>query len=160
MTRSPARSSSTSLPITSGPCACGPVPLGGTPGRMLSLNDIEHEILRKQFDEPRIHFAIVCASKSCPVLRTEAYRAKDLESQLDEAARTFIRDPSRNRFDPGSRVLRLSSIFKWFREDFERAAGTLPAFVARYHDESSAVALRTGGLRVEFLEYDWSLNKR
>lgn len=102
------------------------IPLKGVLGKTLSLNNIEHEILRKQFQEPRIHFAIVCASKSCPILRPEAYRAKDLHSQLDDAARAFIRDSSKNSFEPGARTLRLSSIFKWFREDFEREARTLP----------------------------------
>lgn len=137
----------------------GFIPLEGVQGKTLSLNDIEHEILRKRFQEPRIHFAIVCASKSCPALRSEANRAKDLRSQLDDAARTFIQDSSKNRFDPGSRTLYLSSIFQWFREDFERAVETLPEFVARYADESTARALR-GGVRVEFLDYDWSLNGR
>jgi hypothetical protein len=136
------------------------IPLGALRGHNLSLNDIEHEILRREFHEPRIHFAIVCASKSCPMLRSEAYRARDLEAQLDEAARSFVRDPSKNRFDARTRTLSLSAIFKWFRADFESVAGTLPEFVARYTDEGTARALRAGGIRVEFLDYDWSLNGR
>lgn len=126
----------------------------------LSLNDIEHEILRAELREPRIHFAIVCASQSCPALRSEAYRAPALEEQLEDATRTFVRDGSKNRFDPASRTLRLSAIFDWFHEDFERAAGTVPAFVARYADATTASALRAGAVRVEFLDYDWSLNGR
>lgn len=126
----------------------------------LSLNDIEHEILRKEFQEPRIHFAIVCASKSCPILRSAAYRASTVNAQLDDAARTFIRDSSRNRFDASTRTLHLSSIFDWFREDFERAAQTLPRFVARYADDATATAIRSGNVRVRFLDYDWSLNGR
>ena len=94
---------------------------------------------------------------SCPPLRSEAYRAADLERQLDDQARRFLADPARNRFDPTSRTLHLSSIFKWFRGDFE---GTLPAFVARYVDPATAAALREPGVRVEFLDYDWSLNGR
>jgi len=136
------------------------IPLERVAAGKLSLDDIEHRILREQFHEPRIHFAIVCASRSCPVLRDEAYRGRDLDAQLDEAARAFLRDPARNRYDPASRTLSLSSIFKWFRGDFEAAAGTLPAFVARYADESTAEALRRSGVHVEFLEYDWSLNER
>jgi hypothetical protein len=128
--------------------------------RPLSLNDIEHEILRKEFSEPRIHFAIVCASESCPVLRSEAYRVAALDRQLDEQARRFVRDPSKNRFDAAARVLYLSSIFDWFREDFERTAGTLVGYVTRYADEPTAAALRQPGVQVEFLEYDWSLNGR
>ncbi|MFN8544517.1 MAG: DUF547 domain-containing protein [Candidatus Binatia bacterium] len=128
--------------------------------RTLSLNDIEHEILRKEFTEPRIHFAIVCASQSCPALRSEAYRAVNLDRQLDDQVRLFIRDPSKNRFDAAARVVYLSSIFTWFHEDFERAARTLVDYVARYADEPTAVGLREPGVRVEFLDYDWSLNGR
>jgi hypothetical protein len=136
------------------------IPLERAAGRKLSLDDIEHRILRARFQEPRIHFAIVCASRSCPVLRDEAYRGGDLDAQLDGAARAFLRDPARNRYDPASRTLSLSSIFEWFRGDFESAAGTLPAFVARYADEGTAEALRRGGVKIEFLDYDWSLNER
>ncbi|MEO8601067.1 MAG: DUF547 domain-containing protein [bacterium] len=137
------------------------IPLQALRGKVLSLNDIEHDILRKEFREPRIHFAIVCASKSCPELRNEAYRATTLDAQLTEAARRFVSDSSKNRFDAASRTLRLSSIFDWFREDFERSSQTLPAFVARYAEPATATALSSGGnVRVEFLDYDWSLNGR
>jgi hypothetical protein len=136
------------------------IPLKGVQGKTLSLNDIEHEILRKEFSEPRIHFAIVCASKACPTLRSEAYRAAGLGGQLDEAARGWVRDSGKNRFDAASRKLQLSSIFKWFREDFERATKTLPEFVARYADEPTASAIRAGSVGIEFLDYDWSLNGR
>ncbi len=85
------------------------VPLGA--GRTpMSLNVIENEILRKQFLDARVHFAIVCASKSCPALRSEAYRSRDLDQQLDAAARAFLDDRSKNRWDPTSRTLSLSSI--------------------------------------------------
>src|SRR5437763_1966360 len=120
----------------------------------------EHEHLRKDFGEPRVHFAIVCASVTCPPLRSEAYRAADLDRQLDDQARRFLADPSRNRFDRRSRTLHLSSIFKWFREDFEKAAGSLPAFVARYVDPATAAAVEEPSVRIEFVDYDWSLNGR
>lgn len=125
----------------------------------LSLNDIESGVLREQLHEPRIHFAIVCASKSCPILQSSAYRASAIDAQLDEAARRFIQDPSRNRYDAANNTLYLSSIFKWFRADFEAAAGTLTAFVARYAEPAVHERLARGGdARVEFLDYDWSLN--
>ena len=136
------------------------IPLERVWGKTLSLDDIEHEIVRKEFMEPRIHFAVVCASRGCPVLRSEAYRAVDLDQQLDEAVRAFVGDAGKNRFDRASRTLYLSSIFKWFREDFERAATTLPEFVARFADEPTASAIRAGSVRIEFLDYDWSLNGR
>ncbi len=135
------------------------IPFERVAGRRLSLDDVEHRVLRERFGDARVHFAIVCASRSCPVLRGEAYRGRDLDAQLDEAARAFLRDPTRNRHDAASATLFLSSIFDWFRGDFERAAGTLPAFVARYADDSTAEALRRGGVRVEFLDYDWSINE-
>jgi len=136
------------------------IPMKDLAGGDLSLDDVEHEHLRKEFGEPRIHFAIVCASVSCPPLRSEAYRAGDLERQLDDQARRFLADPTKNRFDRKSRTLHLSPIFKWFREDFEQAAGSLPAFVARHVDPATAAALREPGVRIEFLDYDWSLNGR
>jgi hypothetical protein len=83
-------------------------------GKDRSLDEIEHEILRKKFHDPRIHFALVCASTSCPKLRREAYVAERLDQQLDEAARAFINDPARNRLDP--QQLALSRIFQWFAE--------------------------------------------
>lgn len=126
----------------------------------ISLNDIEHEILRKQFQEPRIHFAIVCASKGCPQLRSEAYRSEDIDRQLDAAARGFVQDPTRNHFNPSTRTLSLSSIFNWFREDFEAQAGSLPAFVAGYAAPSVAAVAEAQDVRIEFLDYDWSLNGR
>jgi hypothetical protein len=137
----------------------GFIPMKTLRGRKLSLDDVEHEILRREFDEPRIHFAIVCASRSCPALRHEAYRARDLESQLEDAAVRFVRDPHRNRFDAGARTFHASEIFKWFREDFERGGGSLAAFLSRYADRPAAAALRSGDARIEFLEYDWSLNE-
>ena len=134
------------------------IPMKGLAGGELSLDDVEHEHLRKEFGEPRIHFAIVCASVSCPSLRSEAYRAADLDRQLDDQARRFLADPTKNRLDRTARTFRLSSIFKWFREDFEKAAGSLPAFVARYVDPATAAALGETDARIEFLDYDWSLN--
>ncbi|MBI2187063.1 MAG: DUF547 domain-containing protein [Acidobacteria bacterium] len=134
-----------------------PLGAGRTP---ISLNVIENEILRKQLQDARIHFAIVCASKSCPALRSEAYRSSVLDQQLDTAARAFLDDPSKNRWDPASRTLSLSSIFKWFRDDFERAGGTLLAFVGRYLRQPVAADLQKGKVRIVFLNYDWSLNGR
>jgi hypothetical protein len=128
-------------------------------GARLNLSDLEHEILRKRFREPRIHFAIVCASSSCPKLLPQAYDATQLEQQLDEAARAFINDPTRNRFDRRQRIAYLSKIFDWFEDDFSASAGSVLDFVARYADEVDlARELRPGLFRVAYLEYDWSLN--
>lgn len=134
------------------------IPLKGLRGKTLSLNHIEHDILRKEFREPRIHFAIVCASKSCPELRSAAYQGSSLDAQLNDAARRFVADRSKNRFDAASRTLYLSSIFDWFSDDFERASKTVPAFVARFSEPAVAASIAASSVQVKFLEYDWSLN--
>jgi len=131
------------------------IPMPGLKGGSVSLDDIENGTLRADFREPRIHFALVCASRSCPMLRGEAYRAADLDRQLDDQAHAFLADPTKNRFDPTTNTLYLSSIFRWFRTDFEAAAGSLPAYVGRYLNDHRATA---PGVRIEFLDYDWSLN--
>ena len=136
------------------------IPMEPLRRRKLALDTIEHDILRGEFHEPRIHFAIVCASRSCPILRDEAYRGSELESQLDDAARRFVGDPRRNRFNAATRTFHASSIFMWFHEDFERSAGSLSSFLARYADEPAAGALRAGDVRIDHLDYDWSLNER
>jgi hypothetical protein len=133
------------------------IPMADLEGRSISLDDIEHETLRKAFHEPRIHFALVCAARSCPALREEAYRGADLDRQLDDQGRAFLRDPAKNRVDGATRTLYLSSIFEWFRGDFQEAAGSLPSFVARYLDGDPATV---ADYRVEFLDYDWALNDR
>jgi hypothetical protein len=125
-----------------------------TAGRMLSLNDIEHEILRAGFREPRIHFVLNCASVSCPVFPERALTGATLEATLDAATRRFLADRTKNRLAADGR-LELSSIFKWYEEDFRSAAGSVPAFVARYWPAPGRVTATTT-LRV--LDYDWSLN--
>jgi uncharacterized protein DUF547 len=125
--------------------------------KSLSLDDIEHGILRPEFAEPRVHFAIVCASKGCPPLRSEAFRADVLEAQLDDQARRFLADRGKNRVDVGAKTLHLSPIFKWFREDFEKSAGSVPKFVARFLDEKTAAAIGDGW-EIEYTDYDWTLN--
>lgn len=119
-------------------------------GKELDLNNIEHSILRKEFDEPRIHFAINCASYSCPVLRAEAYTAEKLEAQLKEQAESFVNDPRRNKIT--SSTAELSKIFDWFGGDFTKKS-TLNAFINQY----SKTKL-TDKTKVSYIEYDWRLN--
>ncbi|HVF65692.1 MAG TPA: DUF547 domain-containing protein [Casimicrobiaceae bacterium] len=126
-------------------------------GRRIALHDIEHEVLRPLGD-PRIHFAIICASKSCPFLRSEAYTAAKLDAQLDEQARQFINDPSRNRFDKATKTAQLSEIFKWFEDDF-KGPGSLQKYLAKYaNDADVAKILASDGFKVDWIPYDWSLN--
>ena len=116
-----------------------------------NLDRIEHDILRKEFNEPRIHFAIVCASYSCPPLRNEAYVAQRIGEQLEEQAVDFINNPKWNRISAES--LELSSIFKWFKGDFTNGR-TLIQFLNQY----SKVRIKSNA-KVSFMDYDWSLNE-
>lgn len=128
-------------------------------GTNINLYDLERQVLIEQFREPLMHFAIVCASASCPKLQPWAYQPDQLDRQLDQVARAFINDPTRNRFDRPGKVAYLSMIFQWFEKDFAGAAGSVLAFVAHYVDDPElAKELAQPGYRVEYLEYDWSLN--
>lgn len=136
-------------------------------GARRSLDEIEHKIIRPQFREPRIHMGLVCAAISCPPLRAEPFVGLRLDAQLDEQTRNFIADSRHGvRIDTERRQLSLSSIFKWFGEDFappgagraEREQG-LREFVARHlADAAAAQALLEGDWRVRYLDYDWTLN--
>lgn len=130
--------------------------VGGSP---INLYDLERQMLIEQFHEPLMHFAIVCASTSCPKLQPWAYQPDQLDHQLDYAAREFINDPTCNRFDRKQKVASLSMIFQWFEKDFSEAAGSVSAYIARYVDDLElAKELAQSDYRIEFLEYDWSLN--
>jgi hypothetical protein len=137
-------------------------------GAERTLDEVEHEMLRgaEDFDEPRIHFAVNCASIGCPALRDEAYRPGDLDAQLDDQTQRFLGDQSRNSFDTRRRQLSASPIFRWYTEDFESDDSPLPApqgFLAEYAEtlaDSPEVAarIRAGDYRLRYARYDWSLN--
>jgi len=128
-------------------------------GETINLYDLERQVLVAQFQEPLVHFAIVCASLSCPKLQPWAYQVTQLERQFDHVAREFINDSTRNRFDRHEKVAYLSMIFNWFEPDFVKAAGSVSAYVARYVDDPElARELTQSDYRIEYLEYDWSLN--
>ena len=128
-------------------------------GTAINLYDLEREVLIEQFHEPLMHFAIVCASISCPKLQSWAYHPDRLDRQLVQVAKAFINDPTRNRFDRTQKVASLSMIFRWFEKDFSDAAGSVLAYIARYiGDPELAEELIQPGYRIEYLNYDWSLN--
>lgn len=120
-------------------------------GQESSLDEIEHSILRKEFEEPRIHFAINCASVSCPPLLNEAFEAKTINAQLDKVAKGFINDPSRNKINTDA--VQISSIFSWFKGDFTKN-GDLIDFLNQYSDTKIK-----SGAKVTFLDYNWNLNE-
>lgn len=129
--------------------------VGGEP---YFLEQIEHEILRK-VNEPRIHFAIVCASISCPRLRAEAYMGPTLDAQLADNARDFFANASNFRYDPAGNRFYLSSILNWFAEDFGRdQAAQLRAIAPYLPTLASQQAATTNAVRISYLNYDWGLN--
>ena len=134
----------------------------GVGGKEMTLNEIEHEVLRKRFREPRIHFAIVCAAISCPPLRAEAYGAERLDGQLDEQARQFLNDRRSNRFDLKTARATLSPIFSWFSEDFGPNDRAVIAFVAPYLKPSYAalMAEQPAAWSIRYSDYDWALNEQ
>ncbi len=116
-----------------------------------SLDEIEHSILRKEFEEPRIHFAINCASVSCPALLNEAFVAERLESQLQKVTVAFINDPTRNKITADG--AQISSIFLWFKGDFTKK-GSLIDFLNQY----SKVKIKSNA-KISHLDYNWNLNE-
>jgi hypothetical protein len=124
-------------------------------GRTLSLDDVEHAILRPRFKDPRVHFAIVCASKSCPPLISEPYRGATLETQLDRVTSDFLNGPANSKLVGDS--LQVSSIFKWFAEDFNHDVVGFYLRFARGELKEKLLA-RRDRIEVQYMNYDWSLN--
>lgn len=127
-------------------------------GHDVSLDDIEHSTLRRHFAEPRIHFAVNCAAKSCPPLAPAAFTGKGLEAQLDRVTERFIRSPRYN-VTGRARPWALSKIFEWYGEDFTAAAGSVPAYVLRYLPAEQARGVDPAKVRWTARTYDWSLNQ-
>jgi len=131
-------------------------------GQEISLDHLEHEMIRgdRGFAEPRIHFALVCASIGCPKLQVRAFTEQRLEDMLEEGTTVFLNDTSRNRVSVTDQELQLSKIFDWYADDFVKQAGTVEKFVARYLilDENTKRLINAGNLDKTYLDYDWSLN--
>ncbi len=124
-------------------------------GRLVSLDELEHVLIRRDFREPRIHFALVCASRGCPPLLDQPYSGALLDAQLTAQTRRFFQTPENLRLADGT--LYVSELLDWFRGDFETSTGSLAAFVARYH-EPAGHRLDPARVVVKFLPYDWRLN--
>jgi hypothetical protein len=124
-------------------------------GKTYSLNQIEHDIVRKEFEEPRIHMALVCAAVSCPPLRSEAYTGTTLDRQLDDNGRIFLGDLEKNRYDAEKDILYLSEIFNWYGSDFNAKYGS--------HVQYALQVMRLDEVKpseVKYVSYNWSLNGR
>jgi hypothetical protein len=142
-------------------------------GREMTLDDIEHEVLRKEFDEPRIHLALVCAAMGCPPLLNEPYRAEKLGEQFADRTRLFLQNAEKFRIDRQKDRVQLSPIFDWFGKDFIGQYGTDTRFrghgrkeravlnyLSRFLDERDRAYLENGDYKVKYLDYDWSLNEQ
>lgn len=131
-------------------------------GEKTYLDYIEHELIRgnDEYSEPRIHFALVCASIGCPKLQPRAFTAENLQKMLELGAKSFLSDISRNRYDAAKKTLELSSIFKWYGGDFANKSGSVEKYVAPYITKRLAEQqrIKSGEVAVKYLAYDWSLN--
>ncbi len=137
-------------------------PIVKAAGRTLTLDQVEHEIIRKEFNEPRIHFALVCAAIGCPPLRSEAYTSAKLESQLEEQGRIFIRQsPTKNRVDVASRTVYVSLVFTWYKDDFGGSDKRLGQYLANWYPVGAErTMLESGDFKVVRTDYDWTLNSQ
>ena len=128
-------------------------------GRIMTLGDLEHGMIRVEYREPRIHFALVCAAIGCPPLRSEPYVGARLGKQLDDQLRGFLAAPEKNRYDAAKNTLHLSPIFKWYATDFTEPAGSLALYVKPFLPEAQRSAFTDpAGVKVRFTEYNWALN--
>jgi hypothetical protein len=126
-----------------------------------SLNYIEHDVIRKNFSEPRIHFALVCAAISCPPLRNEAYEGHKLDEQLDDQAKIFLNDETKNKFDIESQQAEISKILDWYEEDFGDEDGEVLIFISRFLQENIAenIVHNPEDWDIDYLDYNWELNE-
>ena len=127
-------------------------------GHSYTLDNIEHDIIRYEFGDPRIHFALVCASLGCPILEKRAFVPETLEERLDKVTANFINNPEKVRLDRENRVLHLSQIFEWYAEDFEDTHDSVINFISEYLREADAAFLKEKEVQIQYLEYDWRLN--
>ena len=140
----------TQIPFVNTPWAKKFFTIGGS---KMSLDNIEHGTLRKKFNDPRIHFALVCASISCPRLRNEAYTATKLDAQLDDQGRDFLNDPSKNKV--GKDKAELSNYFKWYKGDWKNNGQSVAKWVNKYSSTKM-----TDDTDVSFRDYNWNLNQQ
>jgi len=127
-------------------------------GEKRSLNEMENEIIRPGFKDPRIHFVLVCAAQSCPPLQPYAMLDTDLQEKLERITREVVNDDRYVRIDETTKKLRLTRLMSWYEQDFIDKDGSLEAFLLRYLEEPARSQLEQGGYTIEFMAYDWALN--
>ena len=143
-------------------------------GKEMTLNDIEHNTLRKDFNEPRIHMALVCAAMGCPPLLNEPYTGERLDEQFADRTNALLSDPEKFHIDRVKKQVYLSPIFKWFEDDFMKTYGTdekfekfskgkraVLNFISPFlSDTDRTFLIETEKFSIEYLDYDWSLNEQ
>ena len=129
-------------------------------GQIMTLSHLENSVIRSEYPEPRIHFALVCAALGCPTLRSEPYEGGRLGEQLDDQARRFLAEAEKNRFDAATDTLWLSPIFNWYKDDFTSSGGSPADYVKPFLPKESAQRLgHSPQVRVRYTKYDWRLNE-
>jgi len=130
-------------------------------GKAYSLYALENDLIRKRFDDPRLHFALNCASIGCPDLAQTPYMAKTLDQQLERQTRAFINSSKGLQIDHEAREIQISSIFKWYAEDFQKDGQSVLDYITDYYSDQAVLqSARTDGYTLKYLDYDWSLNKQ
>ena len=129
-------------------------------GEKYTLDNIEHDILRKEFVDPRIHFALVCASLSCPPIENKVFLPETIDEQLDAVTTKFVTNPEKVRLDKTKRRVYLSKIFKWYKKDFTEGYTGVADFLADFLPPEDADFVLEKGVKFHYLDYDWSLNDK
>ena len=129
-------------------------------GKTYTLNQIEHDIIRAEFVDARVHFVLVCASLGCPALENRAFSAETIEEHLETATMRFVQNPDRVRLERGERRVYLSKIFKWYEDDFTEGYAGVADFLADYLPTEDAEFLSTEKVKFRYLDYDWTLNDK
>jgi hypothetical protein len=127
-------------------------------GQKITLGHLEHEMIRKEFQSPSVHFALVCGSKGCPALRKEPYTSKNLEEQFAQQVKSFLGDQDKNRVDLEKKTVYLSPISKWYKKDFGKSDMEILEYVADHFSEAEKSAIKGGGFTIGYTEYDWGVN--
>lgn len=131
-------------------------------GKSTHLDGIEHDMIRKKFDEPRIHFSVVCASIGCPPLHNFAFTGNGLEKQLKAATKAFLMDTNKNSYNPKKKKLRISKIFKWYGDDFNKKYGSYLKFISTRitKDKEAQKLIAKDEISSSWNSYDWNLNEK
>lgn len=129
-------------------------------GETYSLDNIEHDIIRREFVDPRTHFALICGSKGCPQIENTAFLSETIEEQLDAVTLKFVTNPEKVKLDRDKRRVYLSKIFKWYKKDFTEGYVGVADFLSDYLPPVDAEFVAAKDVKFHYLDYDWNLNDK